>query len=420
MHDVMMPVVKRRGGGRRIATRRSGLPLVLQTWTMPTPLKDSFGPDVPARLAEAVAAVHPGFTVREFLDDALDGYDGLELTPRARQIARALRVHLPADYDQAIDVLLASLGPPLEGSEPSGMAAFFYAPHVFFVAEFGLDAWETSMRAQYELTKRFTAEYSIRPFLDREPERTLARLREWTRDPSADVRRLVSEGTRPRLPWAPRLRRFQLDPSPVLDLLELLKDDPSLYVRRSVANNLNDIGKDHPDLLVTTCRRWMEDANEERRWMVRHALRSAVKRGDRAALGVLGFGPADAAEVHQVSIEPSRPHIGATVRISATVSNAGTRHAVFNIDLRIQFVKASGGTSPKVFKGREVELAAGERTTVSKVISLRQHTTRVHHPGRHLVELIVNGASHPAGTFVITDMPRTFRAEAVDHTVELA
>jgi 3-methyladenine DNA glycosylase AlkC len=369
---------------------------------MATPLKDSFGPDVPARLAEAVAAVDPRFAVREFLAGALDGYDSLELTPRARQTARALHAHLPADYKEAIDVLLASIGPPLEGSELSGMAAFFYAPHVFFVAEFGLDDWETSMRAQYELTKRFTAEYSIRPFLDREPERTLARLREWARDPSADVRRLVSEGTRSRLPWAPRLRRFQLDPTPVLDLLELLKDDSSLYVRRSVANNLNDIGKDHPELLVATCRRWMDGATYERRWLIRHALRSAVKRGDLAALGVLGFGPAEAARVHQVSIEPSRPHIGDTVRISATVSNAGTRQAVFNIDLRVQFVKAHGGTSPKVFKGREVELEAGERTTVSKVISLRQHTTRVHYPGDHLVELIVNGESRPAGTFVIT------------------
>ena len=136
--------------------------------------------------------------------------------------------------------------------------------------------------------------------------------------------------------------------------------------------------------------------------MIRHALRSAVKGADLDALGVLGFGPAESAQVHQVSIEPSRPRIGDMVRISATVSNAGTRRALFNIDLRVQFVKSNGGTSPKVFKGREVELEPGERTTVSKVISLQQHTTRVHYPGDHRVELIVNGASHAAGTFVVT------------------
>ena len=136
------------------------------------------------------------------------------------------------------------------------MDVFIYLPHVFFVAKFGVGHFEASMRAQYELTQRFTAEYSIRGFLERYPERTLARLREWAGDANAHVRRLVSEGTRPRLPWAPRLRAFQDDPQPVLELLELLKDDPELYVRRSVANNLNDIGKDNPTALIDTCRHW--------------------------------------------------------------------------------------------------------------------------------------------------------------------
>lgn len=217
---------------------------------MATRLKDLFGPEVPRRIASAIAAVHPAFPVDRFVRDALDGYDALELTPRARQIAAVLRRHLPADYEEAVGILIASLGPASEAPELTGMASFFYAPHVYFVAEYGVAHWEASMHAQYELTQRFTAEFSIRAFLEHEPERTLALLKEWTSDPSPHVRRLVSEGTRPRLPWAPRLPRFQRDPSPVLELLELLKDDPSLYVRRSVANNLNDIGKDHPDLLV--------------------------------------------------------------------------------------------------------------------------------------------------------------------------
>ena len=368
---------------------------------MAEPLKDSFGPHVPRRIAEAIVPVRPSFPVRAFLADVLDGYEDLELTQRARQIARALHAHLPADYDEAIDVLLASLGARIEGDEPSGMATFFYAPHVFFVAEYGLEHWETSMHAQYELTQRFTAEYSIRVFLESEPERTLARLREWTRDPSPDVRRLVSEGTRPRLPWAPRLPRFQADPAPVLELLELLKDDASLYVRRSVANNLNDIGKDHPEVLVATCRRWLRGASEERRWVVGHALRSAVKRGDRDALRVLGFGEADAAVIEGVAIEPRRPHIGDGIRISMGVRNAGARRAAFNVDLRVHFVKANGGTSPKVFKVRVVSLRPGERAGLSKLVSLRQHTTRTHHPGLHRVEIVVNGTVHDAGSFVV-------------------
>ena len=369
---------------------------------MAAPLKDSFGPDVPERIGAAIAAVNPAFPVDAFVADSLHGYEALELTPRCRQIARVLRRHLPAAYDEAIAIILASLEHLSEGEVLTGMATFRYAPYVFFVGDYGVDHWETSMRAQYELTQRFTAEFSIRVFLDSEPERALAWLREWARDPSPDVRRLVSEGSRPRLPWAPRLRRFQLDPTPVLELLELLKDDPSLYVRRSVANNLNDIGKDHPDLLVGTCRRWMDQPTEERRWLVRHALRSAVKRGDPAALEILGFRVDGAAQVHEVTIEPSRPHIGESVRFSVVVGNAGSRRAAFNVDLRVHFVKANGATSPKMFRIREIELGEGERTVVSKTVSLQQQTTRTHYPGSHRLEVIVNGTAHAAGAFELT------------------
>ena len=339
---------------------------------MAAPLKDSFGPDVPRRIAEAIAVVRPSFSVRAFLSDALDGYEDLELMPRGRHIARSLHAHLPTDFDEAVEILLASLDPLTGNEEPTGMAAFIYMPHVFYVADYGLHHWDTSMKAQYELTQRFTAEYSIRAFLESEPARTLERLREWTADPSPDVRRLVSEGTRPRLPWAPRLRQFQLDPSPVLDLLELLKDDESLYVRRSVANNLNDIGKDHPDVLVATCRRWMEDAGEERRWLIRHALRSAVKRGDGAALEVLGFGATGAAEVEGMTIAPREPRIGEAVRISFTLLNSARDRAAFNVDLRVHFVKSNGDTSPRMFRVREVTLEPGERSDLSKLVSLRQ------------------------------------------------
>src|SRR5262249_34126743 len=151
-------------------------------------------------------------------------------------------------------------------------------------------AFEPAMRAQYELTKRFSAESSIRAFLMQYPEATYARLLEWARDGSVHVRRLVSEGTRPRLPWAPRLRAFQDDPRPVIALLELLKDDPERYVQRSVANNLNDIGKDHPELAVEVCRRWSARTSPGRAWIVRHALRSLVKKGHRGALEAVGAG----------------------------------------------------------------------------------------------------------------------------------
>jgi 3-methyladenine DNA glycosylase AlkC len=369
---------------------------------MAEPLKNSFGAEVPAKIAARISAVFPAFDVEAFVADALDGYEALELMPRGRRIAEALGRHLPADYPEAITILLASLGPKLEQTGDNGMAPFLYLPHTCFVARHGLDHFEVSMQAQHTLTQRFTAEFSIRPFLERHPQATLARLREWTGDPSAHVRRLVSEGTRPRLPWAPRLREFQKEPRPVLELLELLKDDPEPYVRRSVANNLNDIGKDHPSILVETSRRWMLDAGEDRRRLVRHALRSAIKRADPGALGVVGFGLAAEVSLHKAKVSPKRVAIGESVALGFEITNAETRPQRVLVDFRIHYVKANGETRPKVFKLKELDLGPGETAKLEKTVSLVQRTTRRHHPGRHRVEVVLNGCVHPLGAFELT------------------
>ena len=368
---------------------------------MAEPLKTYFGPDVPARIADMIQHVDGAFPREAFLVDALDGFEALELTPRARHIAVALGRHLPRDYEQAVEILIASLGPKLEAAELTGMDVFVYLPHVFYVAEFGVEHFEASMRAQYELTQRFSAEYSIRVFLERYPERTLDRLREWVSDSNVHVRRLVSEGTRPRLPWAPRLRAFQADPRPVLGLLELLKDDPELYVRRSVANNLNDIGKDNPAALIETCRRWTQDATAERRWLIRHALRSAVKRGDPEALEILGYGQATAAVVRDVRVAPAVVPIGESVTFTVGLTNQGSTTERLLVDLRVHFVKANGRPSPKVFKLKELDLAPHASAELTKTISLAQHTTRTHYPGTHRAEVLVNGRASVAHLFEV-------------------
>jgi len=345
-------------------------------------------------------AVHPGFPHDEFLRDALSGYGPLSLTGRGFHIATALRKHLPAEYPRAVDILLASASQPHGHRASGGMAAFLYMPHLFFVAQHGLGHFEESMRAQHTLTQLFTAEYSIRAFLEKHPEATLARMREWTRDPSEHVRRLVSEGTRPRLPWAPRLRAFQKDPRPVLELLELLKDDPSLYVRRSVANNLNDIGKDHPALLTSVAKRWLRGASEERRWIVNHALRSAVKRADAGALGALGYGSKAEVSLRARCVEPSRAKIGSDVTVSFTVVNRQAKPQRVMVDLVVHFVKARG-TGAKTFKMKALTLAPGASVAVKKKIGLSQLTTRKHYPGVHNVEALLNGRRSVIGSFAL-------------------
>lgn len=367
---------------------------------MAEPLKNHFGPGVVRELAGQIADAWPAFRAGAFISDALSGFDALELMPRGTHLARALRRHLPQDFEAAVEILLASAAVRRSRSAgDGGMASFFFLPHVAFVAEFGLDHFEASMRAQHALTQVFTAEFSIRPFLERHEAATLARLRTWARDPNLHVRRLVSEGTRPRLPWASRLRRFQQDPTPVLTLLELLKDDPALYVRRSVANNLNDIGKDHPEVLLRVAAEWMTGASDERAALVKHALRSLVKAGNRDALKILGFGSSAVVELRRAVCTPARVPAGGKVTVTFDVVNVAARRQRLLIDLRVHFVKGHGGTSPKVFKMTSATVAAGGVVTCRKTITLADLTTRKHHAGRHLVEALVNGTVIPAGSF---------------------
>ena len=366
---------------------------------MASQLRDQFGESVPRAIARMIVAVHPEFPRPAFLRDALAGYGPLSLTGRGFHIAAALRKHLPPDFPRAVEILLASVS-QAHGHRGGSMASFLYLPHLFFVARYGLDHFEESMRVQHALTQVFTAEFSIRAFLEKHPERTLARLRQWTADPSEHVRRLVSEGTRPRLPWAPRLRAFQKDPRPVLELLELLKDDPALYVRRSVANNLNDIGKDHPKILTTVAKRWLRGASAERQWIVRHALRSAVKRADAGALHALGFGAKADVGVRKVSITPARVKIGGKVVVSFELVNKSAKRQRVMADLVVHFVK-SRGTGAKTFKLKALELPPRGHVLLSKKIALQQLTTRKHYAGVHRVEALLNGALRPLGKFVL-------------------
>lgn len=354
---------------------------------MATPLKLFFDARVVDAVADAFTRAWPGFPRERFVRESLDGLDSLELLPRGHHLAAALARALPPHWPEAARIVRDSLGPPLGVEESWGMAPFFYLPHVFLVAKHGLGHWEESMALQEELTRRFSCEFSIRPYLEREPERTLARLHTWTRHPDVHVRRLVSEGTRPRLPWAPRLRRFQEDPRPVLALLEELKDDPALYVRRSVANNLNDIGKDHPEVLREVAERWSRGASPERAWVVKHALRSAVKRGEAGALRVMGASEAVDVAVSG-AVRPEAVAVGGAVRVRIEVRNRGAAPAELVVDYAL---RPPSGAAGKVFKGARLRLGPGEAGAVERSLSFKPMSTRRHHPGVYRIEALVNG-----------------------------
>lgn len=258
------------------------------------PLKELMDRRLVTLIGESLAAVVPGFNRRRFQSRASKGLDTLELKERALCIAHAMAEQLPASFEDAAPLLVKSFGPPLEATEGNGLAPFFYYPHSHLIAACGVSSFESGMTANYEITQRFTAEFSIRPFLIQHRGQCLKMLKRWARDNNPHVRRLVSEGTRPRLPWAMRLPEFQADPNLSLPLLELLKDDAELYVRRSVANHLGDIAKDHLEVVLDVCEAWLEDASrsdhaavaEHRRWIVRHAVRYPANHGNARAIQI--------------------------------------------------------------------------------------------------------------------------------------
>lgn len=353
--------------------------------------KEYFGPPLAEDLARRIGAVAPAFPAAAFVAGVAPQLPPLELKGRVKLIAEGLRTHLPPSYPEAIAILIGILGPPLSESEGMFNDSWYLMPVTTFVELYGLDHLAASLDAMHAITQRHTAEFAIRPFIARYPDELLATLRRWATDESFHVRRLVSEGTRTRLPWAANLPRFIADPTPVLELLEILKDDPSAYVRRSVANNLNGIAKEHPGLVLATAARWLEGASPERRALVRHGLRTLVKQGDPAALALLG---AEAPQVELIGLELStdRLRIGEALTLAATLRSTAQRPQQLVVDYIVHMPGASGAARSKVFKLRTQALAPGATLRLARRHSFVPVTVRRLYPGRHRFELQVNGA----------------------------
>ena len=354
------------------------------------PFKLYYNPDLAQTIGEQIQRVYPPFDTATFVAQISAEVYGLEFKERIALFSRALHHQLPAPFPEAWAILEQLLGDELVEEEGMFNDGFALWPLAHFIEVYGLEEFEAAMGAMYEITKRHTAEFAIRPFLQRYPERTLAVLRQWVTDESPHVRRLVSEGTRPRLPWAGRLDAFIADPTPTLALLENLKDDPSAFVRKSVANHLNDISKDHPQLVIDTLSRWRTDAGAERLWIIRHALRTLVKQGDPAALALLGF---DRPQVtlHDLRIEPDRLRLGEALLVSFTLQSERDGPQDLIIDYLVHFVKANGQTSPKVFKLSTRALNGRESIRIQKKHAIKPVTTRRYYPGEHRIEIQVNG-----------------------------
>lgn len=340
------------------------------------------------RMANAVRASTSAFDEPAFRA-ALGHLDTLELKDRVRAIAAALHTSLKLPFPQAADALVATLGPPVDPSLPNQFQMGVW-PMVHFVGQYGLEHFEPSLAALHAMTQRMSAEFDIRPFLIRYPDATLARLQVWVADDSEHVRRLVSEGTRPRLPWGARLQSFIADPSPILPLLERLKDDPSAYVRRSVGNNLNDIAKDHPALVLRLAKSWL-GRSAETDWVVKHGCRTLLKRGNTEALALFGWAETATVQIKNLELKNPTFPIGAHLEFVFELQHDGDGPCDLRLEYAIDYLKSNGKHNRKVFKITENSYHPGEVYRISRRQSFQDMTTRKHYPGLHRLAIVVNG-----------------------------
>ena len=370
---------------------------------VPEPFKNFFNVAGVKLVAKHLVQHHPALNTAEFVRDASANFASQELKERSNAIRNAMVLHLPDSFPELSKILVQSLASDTCEAESfgpgsDGIHGWYVQPMADAIAVKGLDDFDRAFPALAEMTKRFTAEFAVRPFLDQDPQRAMAWMARFARDPNFHVRRLASEGCRPRLPWGMRLRAFVADPSPILPILTALRDDPEEYVRRSVANNLNDIAKDHPDLVVEIAAEWMTGADRDRQRLVRHACRSLIKAGHVGALKALGYGKARV-RVDNLAVHTPNVILGSALEFGFDVVSQAKTSQPLVVDYIIHHKKADGTLSPKVFKLKIMDLPGGQTVHVKKRHPIRPITTRVYYPGHHKVEIVVNGTTLGCSNF---------------------
>ncbi|KQV38210.1 MULTISPECIES: DNA alkylation repair protein [unclassified Rhizobium] len=364
---------------------------------MAEPLKNLIHPGLVEAMGNHIGRHASTFDRKRFTALATKDMESLELMQRALQISDALEATLPEDFPEAAALLSASL----PHTDRPGLAGWMLLPVNQYIARRGLDDFEISLALLKELTRHFTAEFGIRTFIHADQDRALAEIAGWVRDANHHVRRLASEGTRPRLPWAMRLPKLIADPQPILPILETLLDDPEDYVRRSVANSLNDIAKDHPDLVAEFVARHIVDASPERTRLLRHASRTLLKKGHAGALGNFGFGALEAIAAN-LAISTPKVVFGDGVDFTLSLENTAAAAQQAMIDYAVHHRKANGTLAPKVFKWKSLMLRPDETVNLSRRHALRPITTRQYYPGTHRIDILVNGVVVASGDFELS------------------
>ena len=333
--------------------------------------------------ARCIADAYSKFDQEKYVATVLsDGFLKLELKERLNKIAESLKSFLPTDYDKAVRILIKAA--PNAGT-------FENWALTIYVERFGLKDFKTSVNALEELTKYGTSEFAIRPFMIHQTARMLPILIKWTMSPNEHIRRLAAESSRPRGVWVAHIEAFKKDATPVIRILENLKADDSLYVRKAVANNLNDISKEHPDLVAKTCKKWQEAGDARTDWIIKHGCRTLVKNGHPEVMKLFGFANKPDVKIKLFSIRPSRINIGGMATLVLKLNTDQKSKQKLSIDYRVYFVSKNGSKNKKLFKWAVKTIDSSNNLTLEKKQLFKDRFTRKHFPGAHKIEVLING-----------------------------
>ncbi|HGS9321153.1 TPA: DNA alkylation repair protein [Clostridioides difficile] len=347
---------------------------------MPELLKNMYNRESLYEVAVAIQSVYNSFKVDEFIKSTMDEtWNNLELKARCRKISMSLGMYLPEDYKEALSILEKSV---------TGFYFAFFFPD--FVEVYGQDDinWDLSISALERNTEYWSSEFAVRAFIIKDEERMMAQMRKWSKHKSEHVRRLASEGCRPQLPWGQAISKFKKDPTPVLPILEQLKTDTSTYVQKSVANNLNDISKTHPDLVISIAKDWY-GKNKSTNWIVKHGCRTLLKKGNRDVLALFGYDDTTSINLQDFTLETTSISIGEDLTFSFNI--LAKKATKTRLEYGIDYIKSNGKRNRKIFKISEVSLKENEKKSYMKKHSFADVSVKKHYPGIHSIAIIING-----------------------------
>ena len=362
------------------------------------PFKNKLNTKVASQIAAAIAKVDPSFNHIAFNKNLTRDLELLELKERVQYLSDKIYQHLNKDITKSIPILVKALK-----KDQKNLKGFAVWPFTHYVATYGLDHFEISFDALKEMTKIFTSEFAVRAFFEKDSKRTLVEFKKWLNDENEHVRRLVSEGSRPLLPWGQKLHEFVSDPLLTWEFLDYLKNDSSEYVRKSVANHLNDHSKNHPEFVLKKLSDWNKDYSKDLQvqWIIKHAMRTLVKKGNSEALKLMGIKKCKI-KLTKCLIEPKKIKLGESFKIDMVLVNLESKKINIIIDHEISLLKANGTYTQKVFKGKKIILLPKQKLSIDFKISFKKVTTRVYHPGKHFYAAKINGETQKPIEFRLT------------------